>query len=131
MTGERVCITRNSLPWFFHWLSSLILNSAAENGFKGVYAFKRGTEIDLHFLIYNPPSQPEKLAQRVKLLDAADHVLLDSELPIMAPAQNGAAATQGTRFKVPTARGRYALIVTVRDAAGKIDLERRADLVVE
>jgi len=72
----------------------LILNSAAENGFKGVYAFKRGTEIDLHFLIYNLPSQPEKLAQRVKLLDATDHVLLDSELPIMAPAQKGVAATR-------------------------------------
>jgi len=39
---------------------------------------------------------------------------------------------QGTRLSVPTARGRYLLIVTLQGGKGRIDLERpKADFVVE
>ncbi len=110
-------------------LSSLVLTNSGRDGFSGIYSFKRGTEVDLRYVIYNLPSQTTGLAQRVKLLDANGHTLMDSELPLTALTPQ--AAAQATRFNVPTARGRYALIVSLRDAKGKVDIERRADLVVE
>ena len=111
-------------------LSSLVLTISGRDGFSGMYSFKRGTDVDVRYVIYNLPSQTSGLAQRIKLLDAGGHTLMDSELPLAA-ATTPQAAAQATRINVPPARGRYALIVSLRDAKGKVDIERRADLVVE
>jgi VWFA-related protein len=110
-------------------LSSLILTAPGSDGFSGVYSFKRGAELDVRYVIYNLPGQTAGLSQKVRLLDANGRALMDSELPL-APATAQTAA-QGTRITLPTARGRYALIVSLRDAKGKIDIERRVDFGVE
>ena len=111
--------------------SSLLLSEAGQTAFGGANAFKPNSEIDVRYVLYNPPKELGELTQRVRLVDARGTVLMDSPLAF-APAQGGqAAAPQGTRLKVPPARGRYSLIFNVRDRKGRVDVERRADFVVE
>ena len=110
-------------------LSSLVLTNAGQNAFNGVYSFKHETEVDVRYVIYNLPNQTAELSQHVKLLAADGRVLMDSPLPL-APSTSQAAG-QATRIKLPATRGHYSLIVTLRDAKGKLDIERRADLVVD
>ena len=112
-------------------LSSVLLTPAGETGFNGMNSFKADTDIDVHFVIYNLPRTASEFEQRLVLVDAQDISLLDAALPINPSAANSAQALQGTRIKAPAKRGRYALILTVRDPKGKLDLERRADFVVE
>ncbi|HEX8163194.1 MAG TPA: VWA domain-containing protein [Pyrinomonadaceae bacterium] len=113
-------------------VSSLLVNAAGQTTFGGTNSFAPGAEIDLRFIIYNPPKDAAELTQRVRLLDAQGRALLDSPLTLVAAPANGPSmALQSTRFKLPPARGRYALIVNLLDKKGKVDVERRADLVIE
>ena len=114
-------------------LSSLVLNVSGQPGFKGYNSFKRASEVELNFLIYNLPKQIGDLTQNVKIVDSQGAVVLDSNLPINGQAAAGSPGQfpQGTRLNLPPARGRYSLIVSLRDNKGKIDLERRTDFVVE
>jgi VWFA-related protein len=113
-------------------LSSLLLTDVGQTAFDGANSFKPGVPIDLRYIIYNLPKNMAGVVQRVKLLDARGTQLFDSELALAVPAATDASqAPQATRFNLPAARGRYALIVTLKDAKGKIDVERRADLVIE
>jgi VWFA-related protein len=111
-------------------LSSLILTEAGRTGFDGVNSFKPGSEMDVRYVVYNPPKNVAELEQRVQLTDSRGVPLMDSPLPL-APAADQKTAAQGTRLKVPPRRGRYSLIVTLKDRRGRVDLERRADFVVE
>ncbi len=113
-------------------LSSLILTEVGQTGFDGANSFKPGVQMDLKFVIYNLPKSIAGVTQRVKLLDGRGTQLFDSELALAVPvATDTSQSPQATRFNLPAARGRYALIVTLKDAKGKIDVERRADLVIE
>jgi len=112
-------------------LSSVLLTTAGEQGFNATNSFKIGTEIDVHFVIYNLPKIAADIDQRLVLTDERGVPLMDAALPIKFSASNGVEALQATRIKTPSARGRYALTVSLRDSKGKIDLERRADFVVE
>ncbi|MDT5296582.1 MAG: hypothetical protein QOJ76_3462 [Acidobacteriota bacterium] len=116
-------------------LSGLLLTGAGQTGFNGVNSFKPNSEMDVRYVLYNPPKDLNDLTQRVRLMDAKGAVMMDSPLAF-APATGGAAgaaaaAPQGTRLKVPPRRGRYSLIFNVKDKKGKVDIERRADFVVE
>jgi len=111
--------------------SSLLISEAGQVAFSGANAFRPNSEIDVRYVLYNPPKDLGELTQRVRLVDARGKVLMDSPLPF-APAPAGqAAAPQGTRLKVPPGRGRYSIIFNVQDKKGKVDVERRADFVVE
>ncbi|HYP28382.1 MAG TPA: VWA domain-containing protein [Blastocatellia bacterium] len=110
-------------------LSSVLLTPAGQMEFRGRNGFKPGTEMDMRWVVYNPPKELATLTQKVKLLDAQGKVLMDSPLP-SAPA-SGDTAPQGTRMKAPPTRGKYALVVSLSDAKGKLELERRADFIVE
>ena len=111
-------------------LSSIVLSAAGQNGFSGRNSFKAGSEMDLRFIIYNLPKSTSQLSQRITLMTAKGQTLMDSELPIvLSPSQQ--LHPQGTRLTLPAARGRYAVMVILRDQRGKLDLERRADLVIE
>ncbi|HYP29301.1 MAG TPA: VWA domain-containing protein [Blastocatellia bacterium] len=114
-------------------LSSLVLNPAGEVGFGGHNSFRPGSDVDLQFLLYNPPRDILELVQRVRLINAQGRVLLNANLPAARPQAAGdpAQAVQKTRLKLPAARGRYMLLVNVVGQKGKIDLERRADFVIE
>jgi len=112
-------------------LSSVLLTTAGEQGFNATNNFKIGAELDVHFVIYNLPKNAAGIDQRLVLTDAQGVTLMDAALPIKFTAGNGVEALQATRIKTPQARGRYAVTVSVRDPRGKIDLERRADFVVE
>jgi VWFA-related protein len=113
--------------------SSVLLNEAGKTGFGGANSFKRSTEVDVRFIIYNMPKDSAELTQRVRLIDAQGKALLDSPLPMSANAEASSPNMfpQATRLKLPPARGRYALVVNLQDKKGKIDIERRADFVVE
>jgi hypothetical protein len=111
-------------------LSSVVLTEAGQNGFTGRNSFKPGSQIDLRFVIYNLPKNPAQLSQRITLVSAKNQSLMDNELPIV-PSAGQQLHPQGTRLTLPTARGKYAVIVKLRDEKGKTDLERRADLVIE
>lgn len=111
-------------------LSGILLTVAGQNGFTGRNSFKAGSEIDLRFVIYNLPKNISQLSQRITLVTAKGQTLMNSGLPIMSnPGQQ--LHPQGTRLTLPNARGRYAVIVNLRDEKGKIDLDRRVDLVIE
>lgn len=111
-------------------LSSVVLTEAGQNGFTGRNSFKPGSQVDLRFVIYNLPKNTSALSQRIALVSSKGQSLMDSELPIVAnPGQQ--LNPQGTRLTLPAARGKYAVIVKLRDEKGKTDLERRADLVIE
>ncbi|HVF92100.1 MAG TPA: VWA domain-containing protein [Blastocatellia bacterium] len=114
-------------------MSSLVLSPAGEVGFGGHNSFRPGSEVDLQFLLYNPPKDILELVQRVRLINAQGRILLNANLPAAKPSDSGnpAQAVQKTRLKLPPARGRYMLLVNVVGQKGKIDLERRADLVIE
>jgi VWFA-related protein len=113
-------------------VSSALVTPAGQSGFTGANSFSPGAEIDLRFIVYNPPKDTTELTQRVRLLDSQGRALLDSPLTLVAaPPNNPSMALQSTRFKLPPARGRYALIVNLLDKKGRVDVERRADLVIE
>ncbi|HYP29302.1 MAG TPA: VWA domain-containing protein [Blastocatellia bacterium] len=114
-------------------LSSLVLTTAEQQGFTGHNSFKPNTPIDVRYIIYNLPKDDKTLTQKVRLIDSKGAVLLDSPLAV-APVAAGADETiapQATRLKVPPMRGRYALIVSIQGDKGKLDIERRADFVVQ
>lgn len=111
-------------------LSSLVLSAAGQAGFSGKNSFKPGSEIDLRFVIYNLPKDVSGLSQHIKLVSTDGQVLMDSELPLM-PSAGQQLHPQGTRLTLPPVRGHYAVLVNLRDAKGKMDLERRADLVID
>jgi VWFA-related protein len=111
-------------------LSSVVLTEAGQNGFTGRNSFKPGSQVDLRFVIYNLPKNSSALSQRIALVSAKGQSLMDSELPIVAnPGQQ--LHPQGTRLTLPAARGKYAVIVKLREEKAKTDLERRVDLVIE
>ncbi len=115
-------------------MSSIVLTTAGQSTFSGANSFKPGSDVDMRFIIFNLPREMSSLTQRVKLVNSQGKDLFDSELAIQPPAATAtdrSQAPQGTRFNLPTARGRYAVIVTLKDAKGKVDIDRRADLVVE
>ena len=90
-----------------------------------------GTEFDVHFIIYNLPNAVSGIEQRLVLTNEQGVSLMDAALPLSPATGNQMQALQGTRIKVPPARGRYVITVTIHDAKNKIDLERRSDFVVE
>ncbi len=114
-------------------LSSLILQTPGQPGFDGSNNFKPGEEMEIRYVLYNPPKSLQGYTQQVKLIDSnSGKVLFDSPLGIgPAQAADPTAAPQGTKFKLPPMRGRYALVVTLQGDKGKVDLERRADFVIE
>jgi len=114
-------------------LSSLILTLPGQPGFKGYNSFKRASVVELNYLIYYLPKQTADLTQNVKILDNQGAVVLDSYLPLAVQAAPGSPGEfpQATRINLPPARGRYSLMVRLRDTKGKIDLERRTEFVVE
>jgi hypothetical protein len=87
--------------------------------------------MDVRFVIYNPPSDISGLVQRITLLDAQGKTLMSAALPVNGLNSGPAQALQATRLTTPTTRGHYAVLVTLQGAKGKIDIERRADFVVE
>ncbi|HKY04560.1 MAG TPA: hypothetical protein VJQ56_06705, partial [Blastocatellia bacterium] len=101
--------------------------------FDGNNTFKPGEEMEVRYILYNAPKNLQGFTQQVKLIDTnSGKVLFDSPLGIgPAQAADPAAAPQGTKFKLPPMRGRYALVVTLQGDKGKVDLERRADFVIE
>jgi len=111
--------------------SSLLLSEAGQTSFSGANAFKPNSEMDIRYVLYNAPKDPAELTQRVRLLDAKGTVMMDSPLALAPPQPGQTVAPQGTRLKVPPRRGRYSLVFSVQDKKGKIDVERRADFVVE
>lgn len=112
--------------------SSLVLTPGGQTTFGGMNSFKGGTDVDVRFVLYNLPKETATLVQKLKLTDATGQVLFDSPLTISLPAQGDRTqAQQATRFKLPNVRGRYALLLTITDTKGKVDVERRADLVIE
>ena len=111
--------------------SSLLLSEAGKTEFSGANAFKPNSEMDIRYVLYNAPKDPNDLTQRVRLIDAKGTVMMESPLALAPPPAGQTAAPQGTRLKVPPRRGRYSLIFFVQDKKGKFDLERRADFVVE
>ncbi|HSP63979.1 MAG TPA: VWA domain-containing protein, partial [Pyrinomonadaceae bacterium] len=113
-------------------MSSVLLTQAGQTGFNGTNSFKGGTEMDVRFVIYNPPRDIPGLEQRITLLDGQGRTLMFAPLPLNGPGSGPPAqALQATRITVPIGRGRYAVMVTLQGAKGKIDVERRADFVVE
>lgn len=111
-------------------LSSLVLTPAGQNDFGGHNTFKAKTEMDVRFIIYNLPKDIAGLGQRVTLMDDLGHTLMHSDLPL-AGSGGQLQSLQGTRLNVPQQRGRYSLIVTLKDTKGKVEVERRADFIVE
>ncbi|HEX8284883.1 MAG TPA: VWA domain-containing protein [Pyrinomonadaceae bacterium] len=111
--------------------SSLLLSEAGKTEFSGANAFKPNADIDIRYVLYNAPKDPNDLTQRVRLVDAKGTVMMESPLALAPPPAGQTVAPQGTRLKVPPRRGRYSLIFFVQDKKGKIDIERRADFVVE
>jgi VWFA-related protein len=114
-------------------LSSLVLTPAGQTTFSGMNSFKPGKEIDLRFIVYGLPKDTSGIKQQVQLIDAQGRIWLDSSLPLVTAAQSldPRQVHQGTRLAVPKQRGRYAILVALRDAKGKVDVERRVDFVVD
>lgn len=113
--------------------SSLLLSEAGKTEFSGANAFKPNSEIDIRYVLYNAPKDPNDVTQRVRLVDAKGAVMMESPLAVAPPPAGQTNAAQGTRLKVPPRRGRYSIIFYVqdKDKKGKVDIERRADFVVE
>ena len=113
-------------------MSSVLLTPAGQTGFNGTNSFKGGTEIDVQFVIYNSPKDISGLEQRIMLSDDHGKTLMFASLPLNGLGSGPSAqAVQATRLKVPATRGRYAVVVTLQGAKGKVDVERRADFVVD
>jgi VWFA-related protein len=113
--------------------SSLLLSEAGKTEFSGANAFKPNSEIDIRYVLYNAPKDPNDMTQHVRLVDAKGTVMMESPLALAPPPAGQTVAPQGTRLKVPPRRGRYSIIFYVqdKDKKGKVDIERRADFVVE
>jgi VWFA-related protein len=113
-------------------MSSIVLTAAGQTAFNGMNSFKAGSDINMRFVVFNLPQSTAGLTQHVKLIDATGNPpLFDMELPLGTAGADKSQSPQGTSFNLPTKRGRYALVVTLKDAKGKIDLERRSDFVIE
>ncbi|PYS85422.1 MAG: hypothetical protein DMF70_04310, partial [Acidobacteria bacterium] len=113
-------------------MSSVLLTPVGQTGFNGTNSFKGGTEMDVQFVIYNSSKDISGLDQRIMLLDEHGKTLMFATLPVNGLSSGPSTqAVQATRLKVPATRGRYAVVVTLQGAKGKIDVERRADFVVE
>ncbi|HVF88668.1 MAG TPA: VWA domain-containing protein [Blastocatellia bacterium] len=110
-------------------LSSLLLTPSGQAEFRGRNGFKPESEMEMRWVIYNPPKELGTLTQKVKLINAQGKVLMDS--PLAAAAATGESAPQGTKMKLPPMRGKYSMVVSLTDGKGKVDLERRADFIVE
>jgi hypothetical protein len=123
----------NSLVVNANYTFSRTIDNASEifstgpTGFDGTNSFTLGTEFDVHFIIYNLPNIATGIEQRL-VTDKRTRRFADG---CCAAPGNQMQALQRTRIKVPSARGRYAITVTIRDAKNKIDLEPRSDFVVE
>jgi VWFA-related protein len=111
-------------------LSSVVLSMPGKPDFTGRNSFKAGTEVDMRFIVYNPPKDVAGVVQHIQVMDSRGVTVLAGDLP-MVPAADGLMAQQGTRLALPKNRGRYGLVVTVSGGKQKLDLERRADFVVE
>jgi hypothetical protein len=116
-------------------LSSLIITPIGQEGFGGHNSFKRGSQIDIKYVIYNPPKDLAGLVQRMKIMNSRGEVLMDAPVNVAGPAAGGDATTapQAMRITLPTAapRGKYSAVVSVKDSKGKFDIERAADFVIE
>ena len=111
--------------------ASVLVTPAGQTEFNGTNGFKPGSQIDIHFVIYNLPKDTAGLEQRVTLTDQTGATLMFANLPINSSSAKPGQALQATRLNTPTAHGRYALIVSLHDSKRKIDVETRADFVVE
>jgi hypothetical protein len=113
-------------------MSGIVLTPAGQSSFSGMNSFKPGSDVDMRFVIFNL-KDTAGMTQHVILKDSQGRELFNQELPPVLPTTGAdrSQAPQSTRFNLPPARGRYSLIVTLQDAKGKIDLERRADFVIE
>ncbi len=112
--------------------STLLLSPPGQVGVSAHHAFKPGAEIDIRWIIYNAKNQAQTLAQRVRLIDERGKVLMDNPLAVMAATDPSQAhAPQGTRLKLPRAPGRYSLIISIENDKSGIDIERRADFILE
>jgi hypothetical protein len=111
-------------------LSSLVLTAPGKPDFTGKNSFRAGTEVDMRFIVYNPPKDVSDVVQHIQVMDSKGVTVLAGNLP-MTPAADGLMAQQGTRLALPKHRGRYGVIVTVSGGKQKLDLERRAEVVVE
>ena len=87
----------------------------------------------MQYIIYNLPKDIKYLTQAVSLLDSRGSALMHSDLAInTTPLTTEATqAGQGTRIRMPNVRGRYSLVVMLRDAKGLVDVQRRTDFVVD
>lgn len=113
-------------------MSSIVMTPSGQSAFNGMNSFKPGSDVDIRYVIFNLPQATAGWSQRVKLMDATGKQLFDMELaPQAATGADKSQAAQGTSFNLPPTRGRYYLVVTLKDAKGKVDLERRADFVIE
>ncbi len=114
-------------------MSSIVMTATGQSAFNGMNSFKAGSDVDMRFVIFNLPQPTTGWSQHVKLIDAKGKELFDMELALQAPAAGAdkSQASQGTSFNLPPTRGRYALVVTLKDAKGKVDLERRTDFTIE
>jgi VWFA-related protein len=113
-------------------MSSIVMTPSGQPAFSGMNSFKPGSDVDIRYVVFNLPQTTTGWSQRVKLMDATGKQLFDMELaPQAATATDKSQASQGTSFNLPPARGHYFLVVTLKDVKGKVDLERRADFVIE
>lgn len=113
-------------------MSSIVMSATGQTGFNGMNNFKSGSDVDMRYVIFNLPPATAGWSQHVKLINSKGEDLFNMELPLQAPAvTDKSQAPQGTRFNLPPTRGRYALVVTLKDVKGKVDLERRADFTIE
>jgi hypothetical protein len=92
-------------------------------------SFRHGTEIDLRIIIYNLFKSVARLAQRISLVNVQGQSLIDSELPLVS---NFSQQLHLRELVSGSKRARQAFCDC--DFAGskrRIDLARRADLVIE
>jgi VWFA-related protein len=112
-------------------MSSIVMTPAGQPTFSGTNSFKPGSDVDIRFVLFNL-KDAAGVTQRVILKDVQGKELFNQELPLqMATGTDRSQSPQSTRFNLPPARGRYSVTVTLKDAKGKTDLERRADFVIE
>jgi VWFA-related protein len=112
-------------------LSSVVLSAPGKPDFTGRNSFKAGTEVDMRFIIYNPPRDATSVVQRIQVTDSQGRPVLAGDLPMAPATADGLMSQQSTRLAVPKVRGRYGVVVTVSGGKQKLDLERRTDFVVE
>jgi hypothetical protein len=112
-------------------VSSLVLSAPGKPDFTGKNLFKAGSEMDMRFILYNPPKDSSGVIQHIQVMNSKGETVLAGDLPMTVATGDGSMAQQGTRLVVPKDRGRYGMVVTISGGKQKLDLERRADFVVE